>query len=41
MSVLGSICGLEFGWFALWFRYPVSGVGAGCVNAEAMNRCMR
>ena len=25
----------------LWFRYPVSGVGVYCVNAEAMNRCMR
>ena len=25
----------------LWFRYPVSGVGVGCVNAEAMKRCMR
>ena len=25
----------------LWFRYPVSRVGVGCVNAEAMDRCMR
>ena len=25
----------------LWFRYPVSGVGVGCVNAEAMKRCVR
>ena len=25
----------------LWFRYPVSGVGVVCVNAEAKNRCMR
>ena len=33
MSVLGSICGLEFG-LCLWFRYPISGVGVGCVNAD-------
>jgi hypothetical protein len=25
----------------LWFRYPVSGVGVDCVDAAAMNKCMR
>jgi len=41
MSVLGLFVGWSLVGLCLWFRYPVRGVGVGCVNAEAMNRRMR
>ena len=41
VGVLGSFLwvGVLVG-LCLWFRYPVSGVGVDCADAEAMNKCM-
>ena len=42
MGVLASfIVGWSLVGLCLWFRYPVSGLGADCAIAGAMNRCMR
>jgi len=41
VGVLGSFfVGWSLVGLCLWFRYAVSGVGVGCANAEAMNRCL-
>ena len=41
MGVLGSFfVGWSLVGLCLWFRYAVSGVGVGCANVEAMNRCL-
>ena len=40
MGVLASfIVGWSLVGLCLWFRYPVSGLGADCAIAEIMNRC--
>jgi hypothetical protein len=41
VRVLGSFfAGWSLVGLCLWFRYPISGMGVDCVNAEVTNRCM-
>jgi hypothetical protein len=41
VSQVAYFAGYSLVGLCLWFRYPISGVGIDCADAEAMNRCMR